>query len=47
MDEGTEFKADFTELLEEESIKIRRVNTNKNDHKILAPLNAMCKFVRD
>ena len=47
MDEGTEFKSEFTKLLNEEHIKIRRVNTNKADHKILAPLNGMCKYVRD
>lgn len=47
LDEGTEFKAEFTELLEEEKIKIRRINPNKNDYKMLAPLNVMCKFVRN
>ena len=47
MDEGTEFKNQFTELLDEEKIKIRRVNPNKEDHKILAPLNGMCRFVRN
>ena len=46
MDEGTEFKGEFTTILEEEKIKIRRVNPNKDDHKILAPLNSMCRFVR-
>ena len=46
MDEGTEFKGQFTEILEEEKIKIRRVNPNKDDHKILAPLNGMCRFIR-
>ena len=47
MDEGTEFKGEFTELLDEEQIKIRRVDPHKEDHRQLAPLNAMCKFVRD
>ena len=47
MDEGTEFKGEFTELLDEEKIKIRRVDPHKEDHRQLAPLNAMCKFVRD
>ena len=47
MDEGNEFKNEFTELLQEEKISIRRINPNKNDHKILAPLNAMCRFVRN
>lgn len=46
MDEGTEFKGRFTEILEEEKIKIRRVNPNKDDHKILGALNGMCKFIR-
>lgn len=46
MDEGTEFKGEFTELLQEEKIKIRRVNPNKDDHKILAALNSMCRYVR-
>ncbi len=47
MDEGNEFKNEFTELLQEEKISIRRINPNKNDYKILAPLNAMCRFVRN
>lgn len=46
MDEGKEFMGKFEELLNEEHIKIRRVNPNKDDHKILAPLNSMCRFVR-
>lgn len=32
--------------MEEEGVKIRRVNPEKQDHKILAPLNGMCKFIR-
>lgn len=33
MDEGKEFMGKFEELLNEEKIKIRRVNPNKDDHK--------------
>jgi len=33
MDEGTEFKGEFTELLDEEKIKIRRVDPHKEDHR--------------
>ena len=47
MDEGNEFKGRFTEILEEEKIKIRRVNPNKDDHKIMGPLNGMCRFIRN
>eukprot|EP00703_Trepomonas_sp_PC1_P006981 JAP89625.1 Hypothetical protein TPC1_30880 [Trepomonas sp. PC1] len=46
MDDGNEFRGEFTEILEEEKIKIRRINPNKDDHKILAPLNSMCRYVR-
>jgi hypothetical protein len=47
MDEGKEFLGLFTERLEEDKITIRRVNPEKQDHKILAPLNGMCKYIRD
>jgi hypothetical protein len=47
MDEGTEFLGTFAERLHEEKIEIRRVNPEKQDHKILAPLNGMCKYIRD
>jgi hypothetical protein len=46
IDDGNEFRGEFTEILEEEKIKIRRINPNKDDHKILAPLNSMCRYVR-
>lgn len=47
MDLGNEFLGEFQQLLEEENIKIRRVNPEKQDHNMLAPLNAMCRFVRN
>ena len=46
-DEGTEFLGAFSELLAEEKIKYRRVNSEKQDHLMLAPLNSMCRYVRN
>ena len=45
-DEGTEFLGTFAERLKDEKITVRRVNPEKQDHKILAPLNGICKYIR-
>lgn len=45
-DKGNEFRGNFMKILEDENIKIRVIDPDKLNHNSLAPLNSMCRYVR-